>query len=264
MSGTELDSRLSVERKYTTIALVGAAVACGCFYFDDHYTLIALALAAMALGAWAARLSVWRFLAASGAFFLWPAVREQFGIGKVLYGVVLYDQILCPVLVAGAFALMLWPDLRATIRMPKRSRVLWWAPVIGVLSAAAMCVWFHYHMRGYEAAMRHQYPGWQLGVGIVFTAFFTALTEEIIFRGALFSTLRQAFDMRAAAVLQAVAFGLWHWEGGLPNGALGSAMAFAYGLTLGLLRGATGSIWPPVAAHTITGIAIGSYVVWGH
>lgn len=56
--------------------------------------------------------------------------------------------------------------------------------------------------------------------------------------------------------MQAVAFATLHFLTGIPRGAGGIALAFVYGLLLGILRRRSGGMVVPVVAHTVTDLAI--------
>ena len=69
------------------------------------------------------------------------------------------------------------------------------------------------------------------------------LTEELMFRGVIQPRLERAMPVWAAAVVQAVLFGVTH---GTP---IQMVYAFLLGLVFGFLRSRTGSILPGFAAH---------------
>ncbi|EEG76073.1 CPBP family intramembrane glutamic endopeptidase [Dethiobacter alkaliphilus] len=77
-----------------------------------------------------------------------------------------------------------------------------------------------------------------LGIGIIVPIF-----EEILFRGIIFTRLREDFPLQMALVLQAVLFALFH----------GNLFQISYALPAGILLGYiylwTGSIWVPIVIH---------------
>ena len=80
---------------------------------------------------------------------------------------------------------------------------------------------------------------------ILATVVLAPVTEEVVFRGLIFSRLERAMPGWLAAVLSALAFGLCH---GQP---VWMAYAFVLGLLFALLRLRTGSILPSLLAHFI-------------
>jgi membrane protease YdiL (CAAX protease family) len=105
-------------------------------------------------------------------------------------------------------------------------------------------------------------PVWILPAVGVFFALVNALVEEITFRGVLLDALWSAVGLRAALVLQAVAFGLVHIDG-LPNGPWGAGLAGCYGLLLGLIRVRARGMVAPCVAHVLADLVIfGWLVAW--
>jgi membrane protease YdiL (CAAX protease family) len=73
------------------------------------------------------------------------------------------------------------------------------------------------------------------------------LTEEIFFRGFMFTGMRRALPFAVAALIPAVIWGLFHYTG--PD-SWGVALQLAvFGLWLSWLYERTGSIWPAIAVH---------------
>ncbi|MCW3489788.1 CPBP family intramembrane glutamic endopeptidase [Dethiobacter alkaliphilus] len=77
-----------------------------------------------------------------------------------------------------------------------------------------------------------------LGIGIIVPIF-----EEILFRGIIFTRLREDFPLQMALVLQAVLFALFH----------GNLFQISYALPAGILLGYiylwTGSLWVSIVIH---------------
>lgn len=66
---------------------------------------------------------------------------------------------------------------------------------------------------------------------------FNAAVEEIIWRGVMMEALESALGPGILAMLiQALSFALAHYLSGFPNGVVGSAMVFVYGIMLGIIR----------------------------
>lgn len=81
-----------------------------------------------------------------------------------------------------------------------------------------------------------------LGVSVMAVA---PLSEELFFRGFLFRAIHGRLGLAAGLLISALAFSLFHLNLGVvvPFLAIGLIFAWAYH--------ATGSIWTPIAAHTI-------------
>lgn len=50
---------------------------------------------------------------------------------------------------------------------------------------------------------------------------------------------------------QAIVFGIWHYHGGIPNGLVGVALTFIYGLATGFLGDYQGGLLLPIVTHAI-------------
>jgi membrane protease YdiL (CAAX protease family) len=84
---------------------------------------------------------------------------------------------------------------------------------------------------------------------VVLVLIFEAVPEELVFRGYLMSGLSARLGPRPATWAQAVLFTLWGTINGGDTSPARSALFFAFGVTLGLLRSATGGIWAPIGFH---------------
>lgn len=85
-------------------------------------------------------------------------------------------------------------------------------------------------------------------LGVIFSVG-NALLEELIFRGAMMRALEAVFaDFKIPIILQALAFGLAHWNG-IPSGIVGAMLAAFYGLLVGALRRSSGGLLSPFIAH---------------
>lgn len=75
------------------------------------------------------------------------------------------------------------------------------------------------------------------------------VTEEIFFRGFLFSGLRRGLPFAAAAAISAVVWGAFHYTG---PGTWGVVIQLAvFGIVLAWLYERTGSIWPTIGVHAL-------------
>ena len=82
-----------------------------------------------------------------------------------------------------------------------------------------------------------------------------AAVEEGAYRGVIMAALEKAVAPSAALVAQAAAFGTMHING-FPRGWLGVALAFVFGLMMGLIRRRAGGMLAPWAAHVGADIVI--------
>jgi len=89
-----------------------------------------------------------------------------------------------------------------------------------------------------------------------------AVVEELVFRGPLQVGLQRCLAdgsgpaRRALAVLgSAFVFGVALWQG-VPSGVSGMALAFLYGLMLGVLRDRAGGLLSPWIAHIVADATI--------
>ncbi len=83
----------------------------------------------------------------------------------------------------------------------------------------------------------------------------TSLSEEIVFRGSVWTALGP-LGRWPVVLLTSVAFGAVHLQGlttDIPDVMIHAQafMAFAIGLVFAAMRLASGSIWPPIAAHAL-------------
>jgi uncharacterized protein len=74
------------------------------------------------------------------------------------------------------------------------------------------------------------------------------LSEEIFFRGFMYAGLRRAMPLLIAALISSLVWGALH----LGAGNIGVAIQLTvFGVVLAWLYERTGSLWPPILAHTI-------------
>ena len=90
---------------------------------------------------------------------------------------------------------------------------------------------------------------WQGVLLAMLVLLFEALPEELLFRGLLWSTLRERLPVWATIVTQALLFTLFGWAiGAAPS--LDRLLVFVlFGLALGVLRWATDSVWGTIGFH---------------
>lgn len=75
------------------------------------------------------------------------------------------------------------------------------------------------------------------------------VVEELIFRGALYELVRRGFGVRAAVLVSGVSFGLFHMDSPWVVVPL-----TIFGLWLGGLRAASGSVGPSIFAHVLNNV----------
>ena len=233
-----------------------ASACCGLFYLDGP-PVIDVALPALVVGTLLtclAGLPIWTFCALCLGFFAARATEELL-VPPLVRGA------LPPFLVGVVFLVLLRTDFRRVWGKPVGREARWLTPLIVVCSAVGLWLWFKYHPAPrFVQALRRQ-PAWLLWAALVPVSLANGIGEELIFRGALLSALSRSLQVWLAVVLQAVAFGLWHWNGGLPYGLVGAGMAAALGLALGVLRVFSGSLWPCMLVHGCGGIVMGTFLI---
>lgn len=194
-----------------------------------------------------------------------PALRDSIGQSPVL-------PLLVPLIVS-SIIVWAWPATRPTLRWMRLGEVdrAAWATVAltGIASAAALIVWAswtdNFGIGEQMMASAVHYPVWLLAcIAIPAFALFNAVTEEAVFRGMLQSALAESSKSSLFVIIvQAAAFAAVHYEVGFPNGPIGYAMVFSYGVLLGTLRLRTNGLLAPVAAHAVADLVIG-YVLLIH
>lgn len=193
------------------------------------------------------------------AISLTPTLRDSIGGMPVL-------PLLIPLLVSSLIAAA-WSSTRQTLGWMRRGQVdaNMWALIglTGVVSAAALIAWAvwtdNLGIGERMIAGAAQIPLVALVfLGIPIFAFLNAITEEAIFRGVLLTALMESSKSPWLAIMvQASAFAALHYEMGFPNGLIGYAMVFSYGLVLGYLRRRTGGLMAPIVAHILADLVIG-------
>ncbi len=104
-------------------------------------------------------------------------------------------------------------------------------------------------------------PVWVGIAGIIAFALVNPIWEEVIFRGVVQHELSEAWNVRAAIVVQAVLFGAAHWAG-FPSGWSGSVMAAGWGCALGIIRVRTRGMLLPYVVHAGADATIGSLALF--
>jgi uncharacterized protein len=91
---------------------------------------------------------------------------------------------------------------------------------------------------------------------IFFNAVLIGTSEEVMFRGLIFSALRMRLNVRLASIMSSALFGLSHVSNSLLTGDLRASVlqalsAMMLGEFLAVLRMRTGSLWPCILFHTL-------------
>ena len=87
---------------------------------------------------------------------------------------------------------------------------------------------------------------WIVGF-IALATLFAPITEELLFRGWIYTSLRAVIGMRFGIALSAVLFALAHWE----STHLYALAVFPVGLALGYVRERTGSVAASITFHAL-------------
>lgn len=115
------------------------------------------------------------------------------------------------------------------------SKAEWFSSiVITVLSVAVLTIYFHNNMDIAKTFPLPNLPAWSLPLLIVGLAIINALREELVYRLILQRTFQAYFTMFWSVMIQALAFGLLHFESGFPRGGIGVALTFLFGVLTGV------------------------------
>jgi membrane protease YdiL (CAAX protease family) len=176
-------------------------------------------------------------------------------------------RLLAPLL-AYHVIVLLFPKLRQSYVGFQRGRiskdVLFLILITVVVSTMALIGWY-WLIEPDLSIYLGQFPDMPL-VAIPFAglgfALLNAVMEEFAFRGILMHGIRCSFDSFAIAnFLQAIAFGFFHFLRGFPNGIIGAAMAFVYGILLGFIRDRSSGMAAPIITHIFADLVIFSILI---
>lgn len=123
------------------------------------------------------------------------------------------------------------------------------APILGIIGAAAICVVpAHRFLDGssHGAVSWQGFPEWAVAVAIV------AGSEELVFRGAIYTEVSKAWGDLSAIVLAGVVFAAMHV---VLNGGHAFYLDVSVGLWLGVLRMSSGGVLAPATAHILADLA---------
>jgi hypothetical protein len=166
------------------------------------------------------------------------------------------------------YAVMLTPSLRGSVgwvRAGKFDGIVWWLVSITiVVPIVALMVWVHFLSPnlGRYSNMVPQYPLWMIALYAVANAMFNAALEETIWRGVMLEALDSGLGPGVLAlIISSVSFAAAHYRSGFPNGIVGSAMVFVFGMMLGVIRRKSRGIFGCWLAHTAVDAAIFTMIV---
>lgn len=162
-----------------------------------------------------------------------------------------------------AYVVLIIPALRGSVgwlRVGRLDAQIWiYVLATIVISCAALLAWVHWFSRDLTRYVG-TLPKWPDGLmylyGLLFCMFNAAL-EEIIWRGVIMEALDSALGPAiGATLLQAASFAAAHYLNGFPNGKIGAAMVFIYGLMLGVIRRKSRGLAACWIAHAAADFAI--------
>jgi membrane protease YdiL (CAAX protease family) len=174
------------------------------------------------------------------------------------------------------FAIGLAAYAAALRRGPRRGVARWFTAgaltrEVGVLMAGAvlasaitLTIWFFSARPDISDLVVRFLPDWPLPFlvfgGLVFSML-NAAVEELAYRGVLMDALEKTIGAGTLSLVgQAAAFGILHING-FPRGWPGVALAFIFGVLMGVVRRRSGGLAAPWAAHVGTDIVIVTLVV---
>lgn len=95
---------------------------------------------------------------------------------------------------------------------------------------------------------------WPIGLALLSLVFLQPITEEIVFRGFIFTGLRSKMHFIWAALFTSAAFGALHLLGGKEGEGIlwvAGIDTFLLSIVLCFLREKTGALWAPIMVHII-------------
>ena len=133
--------------------------------------------------------------------------------------------------------------------------------VVGPLIALGLALLFGWGLVQMNPGL---YLDWQqlllLAPFVLFFALMNAFGEEMAFRAGPLSQLWLVIGEKQAVWLTAVWFGLGHYYGGIPSGAIGAVMSGLLGLLLGKVMLETKGITLPILMHLLIDAAIYAFL----
>lgn len=146
------------------------------------------------------------------------------------------------------------------LRLPGRAQPLAWG-VVGPLVGLGLALLLGWGLTQMNAGL---YLDWQqlilLSPFVLLFALMNAFGEEMAFRAGPLSQLWLVIGEKQAVWLTAVWFGLGHYYGGIPAGAMGAAMSGLLGLLLGKVMLETKGVALPIFMHLLIDAAIYAFL----
>lgn len=135
--------------------------------------------------------------------------------------------------------------------------IVGWTVLTAAASGAALLLWWAILRPSF--AERVVFPPLPVALTVALAlawSVLNAFAEECVFRGALLEALGAGTrNLAAALIVQALAFGGMHFRG-VPGGAIGVALAGAYGWMLGAIRLRAGGLLAPIVAHVAADVVV--------
>jgi membrane protease YdiL (CAAX protease family) len=151
-----------------------------------------------------------------------------------------------------------WLSSASWLLRGRPSTATWLLAVVMIaLSAAALVGWAYLTQPDLSryADMVGSGISAVVAAAIVF-ALFTAIAEEVIFRGVLWQALAEVgFAPGPVLIIQALAFGVLHVDG-VPSGLSGVGLATVYAVALGGIRWLSQGLLMPVVVHAFADLTI--------
>ncbi len=158
--------------------------------------------------------------------------------------------------------------LRRSVTWLRVGRLDRWtaSAMVGIIvaSSTTLVLWFHWEKPSVQAYLERlpDLPPTPLAIVALGACFavLNATLEEMIWRGVLMEGLCAELGPRAGLVVQAVAFGVMHYQG-FPSGVPGVILASIFGAMLGWLRLRSQGLLAPILPHVCADATIFALIV---
>lgn len=187
----------------------------------------------------------------------------QLARAGVVVSLVVYAALSAAVMAAARFrGDRCWRDLLGWHPWhPFRAERLFWVVAAAAIaySLAADAIISHYYPPSRDWVTLPKGPLW-IALFVVLAVVMAPLTEELLFRGWLYTALRAKIGVIAGVLVTAVLFALAHWE----KSHLYALAVFPVGLALGFFRERTGSLMASMTFHAVYNGAALATLVFGY